>query len=122
MPLIRIRHNYASILMDEHEVKGSRVLSKPVVDILCRYGQPIKLSYLGVRDINAYVPRTTQFLKVKGILTYFPCNDESCNKRIDLRLDHYCVGIYEEDGVFLALKDGKPLSFPIVSKCAETES
>ncbi|CAH0536847.1 hypothetical protein VMF7928_00738 [Vibrio marisflavi CECT 7928] len=79
------------------------------------------MSYLGVKDIYAYNSRTTQFLKVKGILTYFPSEDESSKKRIDLRLDHYCVGIYEEDGVYLALKDGKPISYPLEKKRVETE-
>ncbi len=74
---------------------------------------PIRLPYLGVRNFERESLLPVQFVKIKGIITYFPESNSLFTKGIDLRLDHYCVGIFDCNGIFLALDDDRPMSYPL---------
>lgn len=119
MPSIRIRYNGSSVLMNELGViDNTKALCGNKVDVLRRQGLSYPYRYLGVREYEERTLLPIQYVKILRILTYFPDEDVLYSRGIDLRLDHYCVGIYDDcaNGVFLALKDGKPISFPLPNK------
>lgn len=116
MPRIRIRYNGSSVMMNELGViDNTKALCGNKVDVLKRQGLSHPYRYLGVRNYEESTLLPIQYVKILRILTYFPDDDVTYSRGIDLRLDHYCVGIYDDcaNGVFLALKNGRPISFPL---------
>jgi len=84
--------------------------------VLSKYGEPIRLPYLGVRTLDQDGLLPVQYVKIKGICSYFPNDEILYTKGIKLNLDHYCVGIYDCGGIFLVLQDDIPISYPLPQK------
>lgn len=117
MPKIRVRYHYGFVVMDEHGVlENTKALCGATVEVLSKYGEPIRLPYLGVRNLDRGGLLPVQYVKLKGISKYFPDNDILFSKGIELALDHYCVGVYDCGGVFLVLENERPISYPIEKK------
>ncbi|MDK9739339.1 hypothetical protein KI655_18755 [Vibrio sp. D404a] len=88
MSSIRIRFNYNTVVMNEHGVTGSnKSLCDNTVAVLTSNGSSKRF-------------------------TYYPKSD-MFSQSYQLPKGEYCVGIYDQGNVFLVLKDGVPMHYPL---------
>lgn len=108
---ISIRYdNNIVVLKESRVVRG--YFSIDTVEVLNSDGHTIRLSYLGTcpYPISSQLP--VQYVKLVNIIAYH-AGSFNLSEPIDIPTLHYCVGVYDNKGVYLAIKDGKPVSFPI---------
>lgn len=114
---IRVRYHGASIMMNEYGViDNNSAICGANVEVLQKSSQPIRLPYKGCREYQENSFFQPQYVKIHGIIAIYLNGYGFGQPKIDLRLDHYTVGEYDCGGVFILLRDGKPISRPLPEK------
>jgi hypothetical protein len=115
MKSIRIRFNYNTVQLSEQGVVGS---SKSVcgaqVQVMLKSGKKEWFDFLGFEEVGAHFleESTTQLVKVANVSAYYA---DDFSKPVFFDDDVYLVGVYQHrpSGVYVAIRDNKPISFHI---------
>ncbi len=109
---ISIRYeNNIVVLNEDRVVRG--YFSVDTVEVLLSHGSLCRLLYKGVTNYEPNPLLPVQYVKLINIVAFHSKNF-NLSVPIDVPKDHYCVGQYENDGVYLVLDEGQPMVFPLL--------
>ncbi|MGR5465289.1 hypothetical protein ACPV5G_20340 [Photobacterium damselae] len=111
MPDISIRYeNNIVVLNEDRVVRG--YFSVDTVEVLLSNSSICRLLYKGVTNYEQNPLLPVQYVKLINIVAYHS-KTFNLSMPIDIPKDHYCVGLYENDGVYLVLDEGKPMVYSL---------